>query len=111
MYLIIQIFEGYVEEHNSNKYLTIALTDNNSKVIIDYAKVWNGILEQIKKINDGKIKEWGKDYMKIKFNSDDDIPLNKVLNFHALRIVIRSIFDNEGKYCPKIFLDDALIDL
>ena len=71
----------------------------------------NGILEKIKKINNGKIKAWGKDYMKIRFNSDDDIPLNKVLNFRALTIVIRSIFENDDKYYPQIYLDDALLDI
>ena len=49
--------------------------------------------------------------MKIRFNSDDDIPLNKVLNFHPLTIVIRSIFGNDGKYYPQIYLHDALVDL
>ena len=112
LYLIIKGFEGYVENSNDNKYLTIALTNNNNnQVLVDYAKVWNGILEQIKKINNSKIKEWGKDYMKIKFNSDDDIPLNKVLNFHALTIVIRSIFENDDKYYSQIYLDDALVDV
>ena len=77
MYLTIKGFEGYVEKNNGNKYFTIALTDNNNQVLVDYAKIWNEISEQIKKINNGKIKEWGKDYMKIRFNSDDDIPLNK----------------------------------
>ena len=48
LYLIITGFEGYVEKSNDNKYLTIALTNNNNQVLIDYAKVWNGILEQIK---------------------------------------------------------------
>ena len=49
--------------------------------------------------------------MKIKFNSDDDIPLNKVLNFRALTIAIRSIFENDDKYYPQIYLDDALVDV
>ena len=39
LYLIIKGFEGYVEENNGNKYLTIALTDNNNQVLVDYAKV------------------------------------------------------------------------
>ena len=111
LHSIIKEFEGYVEENNENKYLTIALTDNNNQVLADYAKVRKGILEQIKKINNGKIKEWGKEYMKIRFNLDDDIPLNKVLNFCALTIVIRSIFENDGKYYPQIYLDDALVDV
>ena len=49
--------------------------------------------------------------MKIKFNSDDDIPLNKVLNFRNLTIVIRSVFENDGKYYPQIYLDNALVDI
>ena len=49
--------------------------------------------------------------MKIRFNSDDDIPLNKVLNFRALTIVIRSIFENDSKYYPQTYLDDALVDI
>ena len=49
--------------------------------------------------------------MKIRFNSDDDTPLNKVLNFHALTIVISSIFENDGKYYPQIYLHDALVDV
>ena len=49
--------------------------------------------------------------MKIKFNSDDDIPLNKVLNFHNLTIVIRSIFENDGKYYPQVYLEYALYDV
>ena len=110
LYLIINELEGYVEEYNGSKYLTIASTHNNSQVLIDYAKVWNGILEQIKKINNSLIKEWDKDYMKIKFDSNNDIPLNKILKFREFTIVIRSAFDDEGKYYPQVFLDYALVE-
>ena len=37
--------------------------------------------------------------MKIKFNSDDDLPLNKPLTFHAMTIIIRSFFEEGGKLC------------
>ena len=46
--------------------------------------------------------------MKIKFNSDDDFPLNKQLNFIIRTIIIRNIFENDGKYYPQIFLDDCM---
>ena len=69
------------------------MTHDNNQVSTHYAKVWNGILEQIKKINDGLVNEWVKDYMKIKFDLNDDIPLNKILNFRALTFVITSVFD------------------
>ena len=39
LYLIIKELEGYLEEYNGSKYLTIALTRNNNQVSIDYAKV------------------------------------------------------------------------
>ena len=49
--------------------------------------------------------------MKIKFNSDDDFPLNKPLKFHAMIITIRSVFEEDGKLYPQVFLDDALYEL
>ena len=41
--------------------------------------------------------------MKIKFNSDDDLPLNKPLKFHAMTIIIRSVFEEHDKLYPHIF--------
>ena len=49
--------------------------------------------------------------MKIKFNSDDDLPLNKPLKFNAMTIIIRSAFEEDGKFYPQIFLDDTLYDV
>ena len=49
--------------------------------------------------------------MKIKFNSDDDLPLNKPLKFHAITIIIRSIFEEGGKLYPQAFLDYCLYEL
>ena len=49
--------------------------------------------------------------MKVKFNSDDDIPLNKSLKFHLMTITIRSVFEEDGKLYPQVFLDDTLYEL
>ena len=49
--------------------------------------------------------------MKIKFNSDDDLPLNNSLKIHAMAIIIRSVFEEGGKLYPQVFLDDALYEL
>ena len=49
--------------------------------------------------------------MKIKFNSDDDLPLNKPLKFHEMTIIIRSVFEEGGKLYPQFFLDDTLHEL
>ena len=49
--------------------------------------------------------------MKIKFNSDDELPLNKPFKFHAMTIIIRSVFEEDGKLYPQLFLDDSLYEL
>ena len=48
--------------------------------------------------------------MRIKFNSDDDLPLNKPLKFHAMSIIIRPGFGEGGKIYPQVFLDDSLYE-
>ena len=44
--------------------------------------------------------------MKIKFNSDDDLPLNKVLRLHNITMVNISAFQEDGKYYAQVFLDE-----
>ena len=55
--------------------------------------------------------DYEKDYMKIKFNSDDDLPFNKSLKFHNMTIIVRSVFEEDGKLYAQVFLDDALYEL
>ena len=81
--------------------------DENKEVLKKYADVWNWIKNKIKAINDEK-NNYKTDYTKIKFNSDDDSSLNKPLKFHAMTIIIRSVFEKDGKLYPQAFLDDAL---
>ena len=70
----------------------------------------DGIRNEIERINGSKEGEYGKDFMKIKFNSDNDLPLNKPLKFHALTIVVRSVFEEDGKFYLQIFLDECLYE-
>ena len=51
----------------------------NKALLKRYADVWDGIKNEIKAINGGEENNYGKDYMKIKFNSGDDLPLNNSL--------------------------------
>ena len=55
--------------------------------------------------------DYEKYYMEIKFNSDDNLLLNKALKFHMVTITTRSIFQEDGKLYPQVFLDDALYEL
>ena len=111
LYLRINHASGYIEEKNGNKYLIFDSVDENKEVLKKYADVWDGIKNKIKAINGDKENDYGKDYMKIKFNSDDDLPLNKLLKFHLMTIIIRCLFSDDGNFYLQLFLDDTLYEL
>ena len=108
LYLLIAELDGFIAEKEGNKYLNISLKQNNNDVLIKYAEVWSGIKDRIKKINNGLVREYDKDYMKIKFDSGDNLPLTKILKFRVLTIIIRNIFEKDNKHYPQHFLDDCL---
>ena len=76
----------------------------------NFKKLWDEI-KHLEIINEGKKVEYEKDFMKIKFNSDDNLPLNKMLKFHTLRVIVRSVFEEDGKYYHKFFLDECLYEV
>ena len=110
LYLTITHASGYIEEKGVNKYLVFDSTDENKELLKKYNDVFNGIRDKIKEINSDEC-DYEKDYIKIKFNSDDDLPLNKPLKFHAMAIVIRSVFEEDGKLYPQAFLDYTLYEV
>ena len=110
LYLNIDHASGYIKEKVVNKYLLFDSTDENKELLKKYNNVWNGIKNKIKEVDDSEF-DYEKDYMKIKFNSDDNLPLNKPLKFHNMTITIRSVFEKDGKLYPQLFLDDTLYEL
>ena len=110
LYLRISNENGYIEKKDVNKYLIFESTDENKELLKKYNDVFNGIRDKIKEINSDEC-DYEKDYMKIKFNSDDNLPLNKPLKFHLMTITIRSVFEEDGKLYPQVFLDDSLYEL
>ena len=110
LYLGITHVNGYIEEKGMNKYLVFDSTDENKELLKKYNDVFNGIRDKIKEINSNEC-DYEKDYMKIKFNSDDDLPLNKSLKFRLMTITIRHVFEEDGKLYPQVFLDDTLYEL
>ena len=81
--------------------MNIALTYRNSEILRKYSEVWNRIKDCFGKINNNKLREYDKDYMKIKFNSHYNILLNKQLNFPAITVIIWNILSSD-------FLDGCL---
>ena len=82
MYLTITHASGYIEEKGVDKYLVFNSTDENKELLKKCSDVFNGIINKIKKIS-GDDYDYEKD-MKIKFNSDDNLPLNKPLKFYNM---------------------------
>ena len=109
-YLNITHSNGYTEEKGMNKYLVFDSTGENNELLKKYNDVFNGVRDKIKEININRC-DYEKDYMKIKFNSDDDLSLNKSLKFHLITITIRCAFEEDGKFYPQVFLDETLYEL
>ena len=105
LYLRIIKMRGQFEKGKDDAwYLIISDKDDVYKKLVD-------ILESIKnKITEKTwdALEYDKDYMKIKFESNNIFPTDKDVNIHLATIVIRAIFAKDGKYYPQLFLDDGL---
>ena len=100
MHLIIYSATGHFEEKNGEKYLVIDSTE-------ECKEVFSGIISEIKTINGGKELFHEKNYTKIRFDTDDDLPLNKQLYFPTLTIIIRCVFQEGKKLYPQIYLDEC----
>ena len=110
LYLGITRMNGCIEEKYSNKYLIFDSTDENKELLKKYSDVFHGIMSKIREIYDDWF-EYAKDYIKIKFSSDDDLPLNKSLKFSLMTITIRCVFKEDNKLYPQVFLGDTLYKL
>ena len=92
LYLIINRIDGFIEEKSGSKYLNISDANRNSEILKKYNQVFHGIKYHIKKVSNNDSK-YDKDYMKMKFNTDDHIPLNKELYFTTITVIIRCVFE------------------
>ena len=105
-YLCINYASGYIEEKGVNKYLIFDPIDKNKELLKKYSDAFNGIMGKIKEVSNDEC-DYEKYYMKIKFNSDENVPLNKPLKFHNTITTIRSVFKEDGKLYPQVFLDNT----
>ena len=90
MYLIIGKKDGHIEGENGSKYLVFESKNEN---------------------NGGKKGEYDKDFMKIKFDTDYNLPLNKQLKLHLLTIIVRSVFEEHGKFYLHLYSDNSWYEL
>ena len=107
---MINRIKSHFEEVDEDKYLIIS--SQNGHIMQKYQGVFDGIKEIIKKINDyGQPIKYDDNYMKMKFNTDDNIPLNKIIYFPTITVIIRSVTKKDHKYYPQLFLDDCLYEI
>ena len=93
------------------KKLVLDDVDENKEVSKKYEEVWEGVKKEIETINGGEKIEYGKDFKKIRFESNDDLTLNKPIKLRLLTIIIRCDFSKGGKFYPQLYLDEALYEL
>ena len=111
LYLMIDKMIGHFEEKSGNKYLVLDDIDENKEVSKKYKEVWEDVNKEIETINGGIKTEYGKDLEKIRFKSNDNLPLDRPVKLLLLTIIIKSVFSVDGKSYSQLFLDDALYEL
>ena len=100
----------YIEKKGSIKYLVFDSTDENKELLKKYSDVFNGSMSKIRE-TDNDWLEYAKNYIKFKFSSDDDLPLNKSIKIFLMTITVRCVFKKDNKLYPQVFLDDTLYKL
>ena len=104
LYLKIININGQFEKCKDDAwYLAISDKDVYKKLVDIFESIKNKITEEIY-----NVVEYDKDYMKIKFGSNNIFPRDKDVNIYTATIIIRAIFAKDGKYYPQLFLDDGL---
>ena len=77
--------------------------DGNKEVSKKYEEVWEGTKKEIETINGGKRVEYGKDFKKISFESNDNLPMNKPIQLRLSVIIIRCVFSETGTFYAHLF--------
>ena len=110
LYPICSKVNGYFEEINKNKYLTLVPTNESKEIIKKFEELWSKIRDLIRSITKTS-DNYDEKYMKITFNSDDELPLNKTTEIHNATIFVTAVFHENNKYYPQVFLDECLYEL
>ena len=100
---IVDMNSQFEKDKDDAWYLIISGDDDVFKLIDIFESIKNKITEKT-----WDVVKYDKDYMKIKFESNNILPEGKDVNLRIATIIIRAIFAQDGKYYPQLFLDDGL---
>ena len=92
LYLVFNDVDFYFEKYGENKYLVFALTDKNREALENYTELWNEIKNEIETIRVIEPNKYEKDLLKIRFESDNNLPLDRILNIPVCVIIVKSVF-------------------
>ena len=107
LYLILKNVKCTVEkiECSSDRYLVIDLS--NKDVLNVFDDMFNFISNKINKIDGDDKQVYG--YIRLKFNSDVDLPLNKLIKFHTLTVIVACVICKAiCKFYPVIYVDEGI---
>ena len=105
--LIINKINGYIEGSNGSKCLTLVSTDESEENNGKYIELWSKIKDLIRSKADNS-DDYDEKYLKIKSNSDNDLPLTKTLDLCNMIVGPRSVFHEGNKHYSQVFLDRCL---
>ena len=98
LYLFLDDVDGQIQENDGIKYLVFASTCKNKEALKNYTKLWEETKRQIEVLNDDEPVKCKKDFMKIEFESDNNLPLSKTFNTTDMIIAVASVLESKGKY-------------
>ena len=100
-----------LKKNDGIKYLVFTPTEKNRETLKHYKKLLEESKRQIEAINDNEPIEYRKDFMKTRFESDDDLPLDKTFSISDMIIVAASVLEKNSKYYPQNFLHECAYKL
>ena len=87
-----------------------ASTDKNKEGLENCTELWDEVKDHIKTISGDTPIEYGKDFIKARFESNHDLPLGKILNIPVCIIVVKSVFQRDNSYYPQVLLYECLYE-
>ena len=94
-------------EGSSDRYLVIDLS--NKDVLNVFDDMFNFISNKINKIDGDDKNVYG--YVRLKFNSDVDLPLDKLIRFHTLTVIVACVFRKVNKFYLEIYVDEGIFEV
>ena len=110
LYLVFNNLDAYIEKSGENRYLIFVSTDKNKVMLKNYIELWDEIKEQIELIASDEVTKYSKNFVKMKFKTNDSLPLNKIINIPVCIVIVSSIFKKDNEYHPQVLLHDCFCE-